>query len=129
MKTNKTTSAKTSLTEIEPLTLTFAEVLEDEEYEDTTVSAVIDSIETNLWQAEGYFRSGSEGVGVECLRAAWLEYVRFRDVLKVYLGAEADSLGDRLVSALVSKAGDAAATLALGADTESERIRRALLAA
>jgi hypothetical protein len=94
--------------------------------EDTTVGSVYESIETNLWMAEAYFRRGSRGLGVECLRGAWMEYVRFRDILRVYAG---DELGERLVKALVNRAGDAAAALALGNQPEADRLRRALSAA
>jgi hypothetical protein len=94
--------------------------------DDTTVGSVYESIETNLWLAEAYFARGSEGIGVECLRGAWMEYVRFRDILWVYSGEE---LGERLVRALVTRAGDAAAALALGSDPGADRLRTALAAA
>src|SRR5690348_9086447 len=55
-----------------------------EDVEDVTVGSVYESIETNLWLAEAYFRNGHEGLAIECLREAWMEYVRFRDVLMAY---------------------------------------------
>ncbi|MCC6728552.1 MAG: hypothetical protein IT208_04360 [Chthonomonadales bacterium] len=81
---------------------------------DMTIGMLHESIETNLWLADAYFLRGAAGLAVECLRDAWLEYVRFREVLRVYEGS--DALGERLRVALVSRAGDAAAELALLAD-------------
>lgn len=91
-----------------------------EDFEDVTVGSVYESIETNLWLAEAYFRNGHEGLAIECLREAWMEYVRFRDVLMAYSGS--GELGERLVRSLVEKAGDAAATLALGEDVSALKL-------
>lgn len=104
-------------------TLDFADEMLDEE-EDMTVGAVCESIETNLWLADAYFLRGAEGLAVECLRTAWLEYVRFHEILNVYAGREA--LGERLVQALVTKAGGAVASLALGVDAAPETLQQAL---
>lgn len=92
------------------------EMEDGNELEDSTVGDLQESIETNLWLAEGYFLQGASGLGVECLRSAWLEYVRFRDVLGVYGGTD---LGKRLVEALVFRAGDDAAALAFGGEAAS----------
>jgi hypothetical protein len=100
-----------------------------EEVEDTTVSAVYDSIETNLWQAEGYFAKGAASVAMECLRSAWQEYLRFRDVLVVYGGTEAEELGTKLVRTLVARAGDSAETLALGSNPGATHVWQELAAA
>jgi hypothetical protein len=99
---------------------------EMETLEDTTVGCVCESIETNLWQAEAYFSRGERGIAVECLREAWMEYVRFSEILKVYDG---EALGRQLVQALVERAGDAAEQLALGPEPEAESLRMALAAA
>jgi hypothetical protein len=80
------------------------EVLEYDAFDSECVSALHDSIETNLWQAEAYARHGEHGVARECLRTAWNEYMRFADVLQAYTGGK--SLRDRLVEALV-RSGDA----------------------
>jgi hypothetical protein len=104
----------------------------DEELEETTVGSVYESIETNLWLAEGYFSRGASGLAIECLRSAWCEYVRFRDVLCVYEcsdSASVDQLGERLVRTLVNRAGDSAASLALGTAPESRPLWDALVAA
>jgi hypothetical protein len=106
------------------LTTDETEVMED--IEDMTVGSVYESIETNMWLAEAYFKKGSEGLGIECLRAAWWEYVRFRDVLHVYSG---DELGKRLVETLVDRAGDAALMMAFGEGKESASLRQALASA
>jgi len=98
-----------------------------EESGETTVSAVCESIETRLWLADAYFLRGAEGLAIECLREAWLEYVRFRDVLNVYAGS--DDLGGRLVRALVSRAGESVGSLALGAEVEAETLHQALASA
>jgi hypothetical protein len=94
-----------------------------DETEDMTVGILYDSIETNLWLADAYFLRGAKGLAIECLRSAWLEYVRFRDVLRVYAG---DDLGDRLLRTLVSKAGDEAAALALGPEAGEKALELAL---
>lgn len=117
-------------------TMTWDEALEldeeTEETEETTVGSVYESIETNLWQAEGYFSRGAAGLAIECLRSAWCEYVRFRDILCVYEcndSASVDLLGERLVRALVNRAGDSAASLALGTAPESRPLWESLIAA
>ena len=97
-----------------------------DEQEEGTVGVVCESIETNLWLAEGYFHRGMEGLAIECLRSAWMEYVRFSEVLRVYSG---DDLGRRLIRALVDRAGDAALGMAIGPEPEADHLRRALLAA
>jgi hypothetical protein len=101
----------------------------DDELEETTVGSVYESIETNLWLAEGYFARGASGLAIECLRSAWCEYVRFRDILLVYDSSSVDHLGERLVRALVNRAGDSAASLALGTAPESRPLWDALVAA
>jgi hypothetical protein len=106
--------------------LTTEETDAQDEIEDKTVGSVYESIETNMWLADAYFRKGSEGLGIECLRAAWWEYVRFRDILHVYSG---DELGRRLVNALVGRAGDAALMMAFGEGQESATLRKALASA
>lgn len=103
----------------------FTDETQDAEGE-TTVGAVCESIETRMWLADAYFLRGAEGLAVECLREAWLEYVRFRDILNVYTQGEA--LGSRLVRAL-SRAGDSLASLALGAAPAAEKAPGAALLA
>ena len=100
-----------------------------EDIEDTTVGSVCESIETNLGLAEGYFAQDAAGLATECLRSAWLEYVRFRDILHVYDSSGVAALGERLVRSLVERAGDSAAALALGADPESRPVWDSLRAA
>lgn len=80
---------------------------ESVEMEECTLGAVYESIETNLWLAEAYCQRDAEGLAVECLRAAWMEFLRFRDILCVYDGSE--SLGQRVMEALMklSKESDA----------------------
>jgi hypothetical protein len=73
------------------------------DYEDTTVADVHESIETNMWLAEAYFAQGAEGLGRECLRAAWNEHVRFSEIIHVYSGA---ALGDKLREMMVAKCVD-----------------------
>ena len=67
---------------------------------DDTVEVVCESIETNLWLSEAYFQRGIEELAAECARSAWLEYLRFAEVLRAYLGG--DALGARLISALAA---------------------------
>jgi hypothetical protein len=93
--------------------------------DDTTVGSVYESIETNLWLAEAYFARKSDAIGVECLKGAWQEYVRFRDLLGEYSGEELET---RLIQSLVKRAGPMAAELALGTDPASENLRKALAA-
>ena len=100
-----------------------------EAIEDTTVGAVYESIETNLWQADGYFTQGATGLAIECLRSAWSEYVRFCDILRVYGGSGTEQLGSRLVRVLVERVGDSAAEIALGADPNGRPVWEALMAA
>ncbi len=100
-----------------------------DELEDSTVGSVYESIETNLWQADGYLAQGATGLATECLRAAWLEYVRFRDILVVYGGIYGEDLGGKLVRALVERAGDSAASLALGTEPKGRLVWDALIAA
>jgi hypothetical protein len=110
--------------------ITWDEAVETEEYlEDTTVGSIYESIETNLWQADGYFAQGASGLAVECLRSAWSEYVRFRDILAVYDSTVVADLGQRLIRALIDRAGDSAAALALGDMTETQSAWKSLLAA
>lgn len=78
------------------------EAKEWEMEEETTVSTIYESIETNLWQSAAYARQGCEGLSLECLRAAWLEFVRFSDVLRVYAGSE--TLRQQLIQALAAHA-------------------------
>ncbi len=82
--------------------------------EDDCVSTLHDSIETNLWLAEGYAWKGDHDLACECLRSAWHEYVRFGEILRAYTGG--DSLRDRLVAALVRSGDEALAGLALNPD-------------
>lgn len=100
-----------------------------DELEETTVGSVYESIETNLWQADGYFAQGASGLAIECLRSAWSEYVRFRDIIYVYDSAAGGGLGDRLVRALVGRAGASSAALALGDVPESRPVWESLIAA
>jgi hypothetical protein len=72
-------------------------------YEDTTVGDIRESIETNMWLAEAYFARGAEGLARECLRAAWMEHVRFSEIIKVYAGS---GLGDKLRSLMVERCDD-----------------------
>ena len=99
----------------------------DEAAEETTVGDVYESIETNIWQAEGYFMQGANGLAIECLRSAWSEYIRFRDILAVY--DSGPTLGERLIQALVARAGDSAAALALCPSPESRPAWESLQAA
>jgi hypothetical protein len=101
----------------------------EEDIEETTVGSVYESIETNLWLADSYFSRGAAGLAIECLRSAWCEYVRFRDILRVYDSSSVDQLGERLVRTLVDRAGDSAASLALGATPESRPLWESLAAA
>src|SRR5690349_7884273 len=73
------------------------------DYEDTTVGDVRESIETNMWLAEAYFAQGADGLARECLRAAWFEHLRFREVISVYCG---NSLGDKLRNMMVERCDD-----------------------
>jgi|SRR5689334_7348528 hypothetical protein len=73
------------------------------DYEDTTVGDVRESIETNMWLAEAYFAQGADGLARECLRAAWLEHLRFHEILSVYAGP---SLGDKLRNLMVERCDD-----------------------
>lgn len=74
-------------------------------YDDLTISTVTESIETNLLMAEQYHASMSPGVAAECTRAAWQEYIRYRDVLLTYIGAgECESLCCKIVQVLVREA-------------------------
>ena len=104
----------------------------DSDLEDTTVGDIYESIETNLWLSDGYFAEGASGLAMECLRSAWSEYVRFRDILRVYEACEsgaANSLGERLVRALTARAGDSAADLALGDTPDGRPVWESLAAA
>ncbi len=83
--------------------------IEFEDMAETTVGAVCESIETNLWLARGYERRGLAGLAADCLRSAWHEYVRFSDVLRVYTGS--DALRDRLVADMVRHGAPALAGL------------------
>ena len=69
-----------------------------DETTESTVGAVCESIETNLWLAQGYARRDLAGLASDCLRSAWHEYIRFGDVLTAYTGSQ--TLRDRLVAAM-----------------------------
>ena len=73
------------------------------DYEDTTVGDVHESIETNMWLADAYFAQGAEGLARECLRAAWLEYLRFNEILAAYTCSQ---LGTRLRKLMVERCDD-----------------------
>jgi hypothetical protein len=74
-----------------------------DEYEDTTVADIHESIETNMWLAEAYFAKGADGLAREGLRAAWNEHIRFREILAVYSGL---ALGDKLREMMVFRCVD-----------------------
>ncbi len=92
--------------------------------EDCTLGAVYESIETNLWLAEAYGQRGAEGLAVECLRAAWMEYLRFRDILFVYDGSE--SLGQRVMDALMKLSNESDALTGFELSVQEDLFLRAL---
>jgi hypothetical protein len=92
--------------------------------EDCTLGAVYESIETNLWLAEAYLQRGAEGLSAECLRAAWMEYLRFRDILCVYDGSE--SLGRRVIAALMRQSQKSGALIGLEMRVSDELLRCSL---
>jgi hypothetical protein len=92
--------------------------------EDCTLGAVYESIETNLWLAEAYSQRGAEGLAVECLRAAWMEYLRFRDILCVYDRSE--SLGRSVMDALMKLSGVSGALIGFELRVHEELFSRAL---
>lgn len=96
------------------------------DYEDTTVGNVHESIETNMWLADAYFLRGAEGLGRECLRAAWQEYVRFNDILGVYAGSD---LGQKLRAMMVERCDDLLRDLSPYSDRPATRLGGCNLAA
>jgi hypothetical protein len=106
----------------EAMELNCEEIVEMEE--DCTLGAVYESIETNLWLADAYFQRGAEGLAVECLRAAWMEYLRFRDILCVYDGSE--SLGQRVMTALMNQSKESGALIGFEMRAGDELFSRSL---
>ncbi len=63
------------------------------DYDDTSVSDLVESINTNLYLAEAYRAQFAHGLAAECLRAALAEWTRYAPLVTIYAGP---ALGTRL---------------------------------